>query len=277
MPPGAAEPRSPGETVVSSGWLAVNSMSEDRRTTRAFGASLATFLLHGLLLLLATLAIAQQAQAPLRQELMPAGPIIYIAQSGPGGGGGGSPAPAPAKRLSVPKTAPPEPIPTTPQRLDPEPPMPRLMAPIISTVSGLMQATGVSSVSLSAYGGGGRGDGSGPGTGPGIGPGRDGGFGDDAYRPGGGIASPVPIRKPTPSYTAEAMRNKIQGSVEVEAVVLEDGTVGDVRIAKSLDRTSGMDLEALKVARQWLFQPARDPNGKPVKTIVRLIFDLRLF
>jgi TonB family protein len=151
------------------------------------------------------------------------------------------------------------------------------MAPIISTVSEFMQAAGVSSVSLSAYGGGGRGDGLGPGTGPGLAPGRNGGFGGDAYSPGGGITSPVPIRKPTPAYTAEALRTKVQGSVEVEAIVLEDGTVGDVRIHKSLDRISGMDQEALRVAKQWLFQPARDPSGKPVKTIVKLIFDLRLF
>ena len=263
---------------MSPGWLASTSVpgAESRRAKRAWGASLATFLLHGLFLLIATLAITQRAHAPLRSDPIPLGRIVYIPQPGPGGGGGGSPAPAPPKPLQVMRTASPQPVPVTPPEAIPEPAPPTLIAPILTTLSDFMQATGVSSASLSAYGGGGRGDGVGPGAGPGVGPGRNGGFGNGPSGPGAGISMPVPINKPTPSYTADAMRNKVQGSVEVEAEVLDDGTIGDVRIHKSLDRISGMDQEALRVARQWLFQPARDRDGKAVKTVVILIFDLRL-
>ena len=38
-----------------------------------------------------------------------------------------------------------------------------------------------------------------------------------------------------PSYTADAMRQKIQGIVMVEAVVMPDGSVGQVQVVRSLD------------------------------------------
>jgi len=72
------------------------------------------------------------------------------------------------------------------------------------------------------------------------------------------------------------MRMKVQGAVDVEAVVKKDGTVGDVRIIRSLDKQYGMDQEAMKAARQWLFTPARDKNGNAVPIIVVIGFDLRL-
>ena len=37
--------------------------------------------------------------------------------------------------------------------------------------------------------------------------------------------------------------------------MLPDGTVGDVRITRSLDPDFGLDEEAIKAARQWLFEP----------------------
>jgi protein TonB len=132
------------------------------------------------------------------------------------------------------------------------------------------QAMGSSSVSLAAYGGGGRGRGLGEGAGSGVGRGTGGGFGGGAYRPGAGITNPVPIRQPRPGYTSEAMRAKIQGQVELEAVILADGTVGDVRIVRSLDKVYGLDQEAIKAARQWVFRPATDRDGKPVPIIVLL-------
>jgi TonB family protein len=139
-----------------------------------------------------------------------------------------------------------------------------------------MQATGTSSVSLGTMGGGGRGGGLGSGVGNGVGPGTGGGFGGGAFRPGSGISNPVPLVKPTPLYTPEAMRMKVMGTVDVEARVEADGTVSDVRVARSLDKAYGMDEAALKAARQWVFKPALDRDGKPVPVIVTLQFDLRL-
>ena len=81
----------------------------------------------------------------------------------------------------------------------------------------------------------GQGTGIGSGDGAGLGPGQGGGVGGGAYRPGNGVSPPRLLREVKPQYTAEAMRAKIQGTVWLEVVVQPDGTVGDVRITKSLD------------------------------------------
>ena len=72
------------------------------------------------------------------------------------------------------------------------------------------------------------------------------------------------------------MRAKVQGVVRLECVVLPDGTIGDVRILRSLDATFGLDQEAVRAARQWRFVPAKR-FGQPVPVLitVELAFALR--
>jgi periplasmic protein TonB len=77
------------------------------------------------------------------------------------------------------------------------------------------------------------------------------------------VTSPVLVREYKPNYTAEALRRKIEGIVELGAVVLEDGTVGDVVVTKSLDKEYGLDDEAVKTLKKWLFKPGTK-DGKPV-------------
>src|SRR6266852_4668036 len=52
--------------------------------------------------------------------------------------------------------------------------------------------------------GSGSGGGVGSGEGPGVGPGRGGGIGGGRFSVGGGVSSPVPIRKVDPEYSEEA-------------------------------------------------------------------------
>jgi TonB family protein len=101
------------------------------------------------------------------------------------------------------------------------------------------------------------------------------GFGQGAYRPEPGITAPVALVQPPPRYTADARRTNIEGEVELEAIVLTDGTVGPVRVVKSLDSTFGLDDEAVRTARQWRFRPALY-NDKPVPMVVRLLLEFRL-
>ena len=96
----------------------------------------------------------------------------------------------------------------------------------------------------------GQGTGIGPGQGSGLGPGYGGGTGGGAYRPGNGVETPQPINIVKPAYTADAMRAKVQGLVLLECVVMPDGTVGQVEIKRSLDKTFGLDQEAIKAAKQ---------------------------
>jgi len=86
---------------------------------------------------------------------------------------------------------------------------------------------------------------------------------------GGPNILPAVIREVRPRYTADARKAKIQGSVVVEFVVAPDGTVDDVRVVESLDREHGLDDEAVKAAKQWLFVPGRQ-DVKPVRVVGRL-------
>ena len=257
----------------SGTWLGSQSVfdvRDDRKIGRAMGASLA---IHGglLLILMLALAVAPKQVAQALQDLK----VVYLTDPGPGGGGGGSPAPAPKRQLEIPKHTPPPSVPTPVPAPTPPPAVPQLNAPVETSAATVLQAAGTSSVSFADYGGGGRGKGVGSGDGNGLGPGRGGGFGDGAYGPGAGISNPSVLWEEKPKYTSEAMRAKIQGIAEVEAEILENGLVGQVRIHKSLDKVFGLDLEALQAARKWRFRPATN-KGAPVKFVVIIQLEFRL-
>lgn len=97
-----------------------------------------------------------------------------------------------------------------------------------------------------------------------------------ALPPGNGVTVPKVTREVKPKYTRLAMLAKVQGSVWIECVVQKDGTVGDAVVTQSLDRTFGLDQEALTAARQWQFTPGTRA-GEPVPVIVtiELTFALR--
>jgi periplasmic protein TonB len=94
-------------------------------------------------------------------------------------------------------------------------------------------------------------------------------------REGPGVTTPRLIKEVKPSYTAEAMRNKVQGVVFLEAVVTTDGTVGEVRVKRSLDKTSGLDEEAVNCVKKWIFAPGtKDGVTVPVLVDVEMSFTL---
>ena len=134
----------------------------------------------------------------------------------------------------------------------------------------------------------GRGTGPGAGTesgagfsgqpGSGTGPGGS-GSGDDGIGSGDGVTSPQLIHEVRPNYTVEAMRAKIQGRVELDVVVLPDGTIDPkrIRIVHSLDSTFGLDAQALEAVKQWRFRAGTNRHQQPVPVRVRveLTFTLR--
>lgn len=261
--------------VVSHGWLAANSTftrADGRPVGRAFGMSL---LLHGLALvaLMAVMAWVPQAvieQAPVREKY----DLIFVQAAGPAGGGGGSKGtPDPPRKLEM-RAELPKPPAVVPAPLVTPPPS--LVAPI-QTASPILQTAGaLTGLGAAPSFGGGTGTGAGPGQGPGIGPGTGGGFGGGAAGPGSGALPPTLLRGPDPRYTAEAMRTKVQGVVTLEALVAPNGTVKDVRVVKSLDRLHGLDEEAMRTARQWLFRPAT-LKGQAVAylVLIEMAFNLR--
>jgi TonB family protein len=171
------------------------------------------------------------------------------------------------------------------------PPVPEVEAPVPSALldaiplaSGVFEQSGLPTAVIASgtsagpgSGGGvgtGVGTGIGSGRGPGLGPGSGGGTGGGVYRVGGGVTAPRLIAHVRPGYTGEALRNKIQGSVVLEAIVTRDGCTSDIRVVRSLDR-GGLDEEAIAAAAQWRFEPGR-LAGVPVDVLVTIVLDFSL-
>jgi periplasmic protein TonB len=222
--------------------------------------------------------------------------IVWIAQEGPGGGGGGggNKMPDPPRKAELPgpqKITVPVAKPPKLQMPDPPKEMPKpeqqMNIPAQKMESGVQELPGALSnlpAAPTLSQGSGSGGGAGTGTGTGIGPGQGSGLGDGigggtgggVYRPGNGVVSPRVLYEQKPGYTGEAMRAKIQGVVLLEAVVMPDGTVGQIHITRSLDSTFGLDQEAIKALKKWKFAPGtRLGQPVPVLVDVEMTFTLR--
>ena len=262
---------------IETGWLGAQSLFAHEEKTKIGRAMSTSIIVHTVFLVLLIYLLSSGVVQVMQPQVEPMTfkTVAFVPEKGPGGGGGGSPAPAPKKPAEIPKTAAPVVVPVPqPTPVEP-PPVPTLVAPIVTNTNNILQSSGNSVVSLATYGGGGRGGGVGSGTGNGVGPGTGGGFGGGAYAPGNGVTSPSVVKEVKPTYTSEAMRAKIQGDVDLEVIVGENGTVTDVRVTKSLDKVYGLDQAAIAAARQWLFR-AGQRNGVPVATRVTLQLSFRL-
>ena len=97
------------------------------------------------------------------------------------------------------------------------------------------------------------------------------------YEPGAeGLQGLRLIKEVKPLYTGEAMSELIEGEVWLEAVVLPDGTVGDIAVIRSLDMRFGLDVAAVMAAKQWRFAPGtRDGVPVAVKATIAIEFNLK--
>ena len=93
------------------------------------------------------------------------------------------------------------------------------------------------------------------------------------YKPGApgseGLTFPRLVKDVNPDYTRAALDKRIKGTVLLDCVVREDGTVGECQVTRSLDQEFGLDQEAIKAARQWLVIPG-EKNGRPVPVLVTI-------
>ena len=212
--------------------------------------------------------------------------IVWLSVPGPGrrGGDAGDGKPGPVRRAERARrealVLPSAPPPLAPEPLKDVPPVSEMTIQPVKISAGLVDlpgaSTGVPTVSsLGSVVGGGAGTGTGR-RGSGFGNDYGDGIGNGAFGVGNGVTMPSVLTEVKPSYTAEAMRAKVQGAVTVEAVVREDGSVGHVRVVRSLDRTFGLDEEALKAVKHWRFRPGKR-QGQSVAVLVEieLTFTLR--
>ncbi len=91
-------------------------------------------------------------------------------------------------------------------------------------------------------------------------------------RPGGNIQPPRRIVNVAPVYPAIAQSARVEGTVEIEALIGEDGKVRNVKL---LSGKPLLNEAALTAVRQWVFSPTR-LNGEPVAVImtVTVVFTL---
>jgi protein TonB len=88
------------------------------------------------------------------------------------------------------------------------------------------------------------------------------------------VSAPHLVKEVKPKYTSEALRNNIQGTVVMEAVVTSDGRPSQIRVVRSLDR-GGLDEEAVAAVAQWRFEPGR-LAGAPVDVLVVIMLDFSI-
>ncbi len=234
--------------------------SQPRHLTPAFGVSVAV---HAAVIAALLLVVSHRREqpAPAVTRLEPL-KLVWIPDPRPAsrGGGGAPPKPTPPPPVPAPAVAAPPPKPvvvTEPETVAPEPePTPvAAPAPAVATIG---DATGPQTTGLGDKPGSGIGDKAGPGSGDG-----------DVYGVGNGVSAPVPLRRPPPAYTAEAMRARLQGVVVLHCVVRPDGKCSDIRVMKSLDMMFGLDQQAVASAREWVFRPGMR-MGQPVPVLVTL-------
>jgi TonB family protein len=93
-------------------------------------------------------------------------------------------------------------------------------------------------------------------------------------RPGKDVTAPTVVREYKANYPDSAKQKGIRGSVELEVIVKKDGTVGDVKVKKSLD--SELDEEAVKAMKKWEFKPGtKDGKAVDVLVDVEMTFNLK--
>lgn len=258
----------------------IRELFSDQRTsgTRVFSGMVVHVVAIALLLVVVRFLPEKVYQTILPEQLNP--DLVFIAQPGPGGGGGGgNKSPDPPKKAELPKVVePPKPVPIPEPVPVPVPTEPQLSLPVQTLTAVDIASPGDLSSNAPTTGsrGSGTGTGAGPGTGSGLGPGTGGGFGGGIYNVGSGVSSPIPVFKPDPRYTADAMRAKVQGLVVVSAVVMPDGSVSDIRVVRSLDQSFGLDEEAKRTAALWRFRPGMlKGQPVPVRVLIELEFNLR--
>ena len=217
--------------------------------------------------------------------------LVFLApempRAGSGGGGGGNQQSNPIRRaqgvgtdavtLRV-RERPAQVTPASPPAVENVPALPSIALDAKPLDSGFFDQLGLPTAAMvsgtstgpGSEGGVGTGSGTGVGSGrgPGLGPGSGGGTGGGIYRVGGQVSAPRLIKSVNPKYTGEALRNKIQGTVLMEAVVTADGCASQIRIIRSLD-PGGLDQEAVNAVVQWRFEPGR-LGATPVDVLVTI-------
>ena len=89
------------------------------------------------------------------------------------------------------------------------------------------------------------------------------------------ISPPTLIRKVNPTYSKEARKAGIEGTVVLTVEVNRDGLAQNIKVVRSLGM--GLDEKAIEAVRKWKFKPG-EKDGRPVvvAATIEVHFRLRL-
>jgi len=94
----------------------------------------------------------------------------------------------------------------------------------------------------------------------------------------GGVTMPELIQdsRVEPTYPEMARKARIEGNVILQAVILKDGSVGELAVLRSTGPSGiGFDESAIAAVRQWRYRPGTQ-NGQPVDVFLTVQVDFRL-
>ncbi len=88
------------------------------------------------------------------------------------------------------------------------------------------------------------------------------------------LTAPVALSKVDPAYPPDVLRDHVEGTVILYAVIRADGTVDGIKVLNSLD--SRLDENAMQALAHWHFRPGTK-NGAPVavEAVVQIPFRMR--
>ncbi len=95
---------------------------------------------------------------------------------------------------------------------------------------------------------------------------------DDKIKP----TAPVALNEVDPAYTPDAMRDNVEGTVTLYAVIRTDGSVTDIKVLNSLD--DRLDNSAIRALSRWHFRPGMK-NGEAIalEAVVQIPFRMRKY
>lgn len=97
---------------------------------------------------------------------------------------------------------------------------------------------------------------------------------ETVYEAGSGVSLPRVITQVKPEYTSDALAERVQGEVLLQAVVTTDGMPTKIEVKRSLDER--LDRQAIAALEQWRFAPGeKDGKAVAVRIAVELTFRVK--
>ena len=88
------------------------------------------------------------------------------------------------------------------------------------------------------------------------------------------LTAPVATSKMDPAYPADALRDHVEGTVTLYAIIRPDGSVDSIKVLNSLDER--LDQNAIRALSHWHFRPGtKNGEAVAVEAVVQIPFHMR--